>query len=187
MAYVELLRDEDLPEAIAAESGEHTPNFVRLLAQRPAVLDAWRQLLGAVKEHMDERRYELATLAAARRLRSSYCCLAHGKVLAEKFYSEGEVAAIAEGTHALDETDQAVMDLAAKVAADASSVTEADVGRLRDLGLGDDEILDVVLTAAARAFLTKTVDGLGVLPDASYRELDPELRNALTVGRPIAE
>jgi hypothetical protein len=38
-----------------------------------------------------------------------------------------------------------------------------------------------------RAFLTKTVDGLGVLPDASYRELDPELRDALTVGRPIAE
>jgi hypothetical protein len=32
---------------------------------------------------MDLRRYELATLAAARRLRSSYCCLAHGRVLAE--------------------------------------------------------------------------------------------------------
>jgi hypothetical protein len=59
--------------------------------------------------------------------------------------------------------------------------------RCFQLGLADDEILDVVLTAAVRAFLTKTVDGLGVLPDASYRELDPELRDALTVGRPIAE
>jgi len=26
-----------------------------------------------------------------------------------------------------------------------------------------------------------------VQPDASYRELDPELRDALTVGRPIAD
>jgi hypothetical protein len=30
---------------------------------------------------MDLRRYELATVAAARRLRSSYCTLAHGPVL----------------------------------------------------------------------------------------------------------
>ena len=34
---------------------------------------------------MDTRRYELATLAAARELRSSYCSLAHGKILAERF------------------------------------------------------------------------------------------------------
>jgi uncharacterized peroxidase-related enzyme len=187
MAYVELVRDEDLPEAIAAETGGHAPNFVRLLAHRPAVYAAWRQLVTAVKEPMDERRYELATLAAARRLRSSYCCLAHGKVLAEKFYSPGEVASIAGGTHPLDETDRAVMEIAEKVAADASSVTEEDVARLRELGLVDEEIFDVVLTAAARPFLTKAVDGLGVRPDASYRELDPGLRETLTVGRPIAD
>jgi alkylhydroperoxidase family enzyme len=45
----------------------------------------WQQLNGAIKAGMDLRRYELATLAAARRLRSSYCCLAHGKILAERF------------------------------------------------------------------------------------------------------
>jgi len=36
---------------------------------------AWHQLNGAIKESMDLRCYELATLAAARRLRSSYCML----------------------------------------------------------------------------------------------------------------
>jgi hypothetical protein len=34
---------------------------------------------------MDLRRYELATVAAAKRLRSSYYALAHGSVLAEQF------------------------------------------------------------------------------------------------------
>lgn len=34
---------------------------------------------------MDPRRYELATIAAARRLHSSYCTLAHGSVLIDKF------------------------------------------------------------------------------------------------------
>ena len=61
---------------------------------------------------MDLRRYELATLAAARRLRSSYCCVAHGTVLAEQF--GGPVARIAADRRAggLDEADIAVMDLA---------------------------------------------------------------------------
>jgi hypothetical protein len=47
--------------------------------------------------------------------------------------------------------------------------------------------MDVVLTAAARSFWTKTLDALGVQPDASYGELDPELREVLVVGRPIAD
>ena len=49
------------------------------------------------------------------------------------------------------------------------------------------EIMDVVLTAAVRSFWTKTLDALGVRPDASYRELEPQLREVLVVGRPIAE
>jgi len=46
--------------------------------------------------------------------------------------------------------------------------------------------MDVVLAAAARCFFSKTLDALGVLPDASYAELEPELREVLVVGRPIA-
>ena len=53
-------------------------NFERAFAERPEIYAAWVQLNGAVKAGMDLRRYELATLAAAQRLRSSYCCLAHG-------------------------------------------------------------------------------------------------------------
>jgi len=47
--------------------------------------------------------------------------------------------------------------------------------------------MDVILAAAVRCFFSKTLDGLGVLPDAKYRELDPGLREALVVGRPIAD
>jgi hypothetical protein len=65
-------------------------------------------------------------------------------------------------------------------------VTPADVGRLRELGLSDGEIVDVALTAAARSFYTKSLDSLGAELDASFRELDPVLRDALTVGRRIA-
>ena len=158
-------------------------NSERAFAARPAVYAAWQQLNGAIKESGgDLRRYELATLAAARRLRSSYCCLAHGKVLAEQFYSADEVRTLPDG---LDEADRAIMELADKVVVDATSVTHADVDRLRGLGLTDTEIMDVVLAAAARCFFSKTLDALGVQPDASFHELDSAFREAMTVGRPI--
>jgi alkylhydroperoxidase family enzyme len=104
-------------------------------------------------------------------------------MLVDRFYAADEVLQLPGG---LDETDAAIMTFAEKVADDASSVTRDDVERLRALGLSDAEITDVVLAAALRSFFAKTLDGLGALPDAVYGELDPALRDALTVGRPIA-
>ena len=63
-----------------------------VFAHRPAVYAAWRQLLGAITAEMDERLYELVTLAAAGSLRSSYCSLAHGQVLLERHVSRGRAA-----------------------------------------------------------------------------------------------
>jgi alkylhydroperoxidase family enzyme len=162
-------------------------NYERAFAERPEVYAAWRQLLTGIKAGMDPRRYELATLAAARRLRSSYCSLAHGTVLIESFGEPVREIALDRRTAGLDEIDIAVMDLADRVVDDAASIGDADLQRLRDLGLAETEIMDVVLAAAARCFFAKTLDALGVRPDASYNELEPELREVLVVGRPIAD
>jgi len=164
-----------------------TTNFKRAFTERLDVYAAWGELLKAIKANMDLRRYELATLAAARRLRSSYCSLAHGKVLIEEFGEPVLQIATDRTAAGLDEIDLAVMDLAERVVDDATSIGDDVLQRLRDLGLSDPEIMDVVLAVAARCFWTKTLDSLGVQPDASYRELDPELQEVLVVGRPIAE
>jgi uncharacterized peroxidase-related enzyme len=164
------------------------PNFTQAFSLRPDVYAAWRHLNTTIKANMDLRRYELATVAAARRLGSSYCMLAHGSILMDKFLEPDAVRALADDfrTAELEPADLAVMELADKVAQDATSVTQADVDRLRDLGLTDGEILDVVVAAAARCFFSKTLDALGAQPDAKYSQLEQELRNTLTVGRPIA-
>ena len=159
------------------------PNYDRPFEGRANVREGWLALNGAIKANMDVRRYELATFAAAQRLRSSYCSLAHGAVLTDL----GEdVLDLATARESLDETDLAVMELAERVADDATAIEDADLQRLRDLGLSDADIADVVFAAAARCFFSKTLDALGVLPDAHYAELEPELREALVVGRPIA-
>ena len=164
-----------------------TTNYERAFEPRPEVYEAWVLLNGAIKAGMDLRRYELATLAAARRLRSSYCSLAHGNVLREQF-GEPVLDIVRDRRSAgLDEVDIAVMDFAERVVDDASSIGEADWRRLRDLGLSDEDIMDVALAAAARCFFSKTLDAIGVRADAKYAELEPELQEALVVGRPIAD
>ncbi len=164
-----------------------TTNFERAFADRPEVYAAWAQLNGAIKTSMDLRRYELATLAAARRLRSSYCCLAHGSILQERFGEPVREIALDHRAAGLDAIDVAVMNLAERVVDDATSIGDEDVQPLRDLGLSETEIMDVVLAAAARCFFSKTLDALGVQADASYHDLEPELLEVLVVGRPIAE
>jgi alkylhydroperoxidase family enzyme len=164
-----------------------TTNYERAFEARPDVYAAWAQLNTAIKANMDLRRYELATLAAAQRLRSSYCSLAHGKVLVERF--DAPVVDIVRDRRSagLDEVDLAVMALAERVVDDATSIGDADVRPLRDLGLTEAEIMDVVLAAAARCFFSKTLDGLQLQPDAHFNELDADLRDVLVVGRAIED
>jgi uncharacterized peroxidase-related enzyme len=183
MAFIDTPNDPAFFDANRAPAG-HVPNYVTTFAARPAVYEAWKQLNGAIKESMDLRRYELATLAAATALKSSYCSLAHGQVLADKFYTSEEVAALVDEPP-YDPVDRAVMAFARKVALSADTVTQKDVDGLKALGLSDADVLDVALAAAARSFFSKTLDATGTQPDSAFNTLPEQLRKALTVGRAI--
>jgi uncharacterized peroxidase-related enzyme len=172
------------------DSWGYLPNYAPAFALRPDVAEAWNGLNGSIRKHMDRRRYELVTIAAARAYRSTYCTAAHSKFLRDDCGDEATMRAIAADPSgaALDATDRAVMDFATRVARDASSITAADVDELRAHGLEDAEIVDVVLAASARGFFTKVLDALGVQADFQLGEtFDPELRSQVTVGRPIAD
>ena len=173
--------------AHARDANGYVPNMVKAFSHRPQVMAAWVAMAASIREEMDLRRYELVTLAAARALRSSYCMLAHGSILLREFYGVEELQAIVDDPRlaTLDETDRAVMRFAEKVVRDATAITQADVGALKDLGIGDAEIFDIAAAAAVRCFFSKTLDALGTHPDGAYNDLDAGLRRSLTVGRPI--
>jgi alkylhydroperoxidase family enzyme len=101
MAFIGLISEESAsPPAAAlleADRGRlgYVPNFGRAFTHRPALYEAWQRLSGALKQTMGARRYELVTLAAARRLQSSYCMLAHGKVLVDQLFDAPTVHDIA--------------------------------------------------------------------------------------------
>jgi len=163
------------------------PDYAAAFSTRPDVAQAWNTLNAAIREGMDRRRFEIATIAAARALRSTYCTAAHSKFLRDVCGDEptlGRIAADPSGA-TLEKQDRAVYEFAGKVASDASSVTQADVDRLRGVGLSDPEIADIVFAAAARSFFTRVLDGLGAQLDSqTAAAFAPELLSTMIVGRP---
>jgi uncharacterized peroxidase-related enzyme len=168
----------------------YLPHYTELFSHRPEVMAAWGALLGAIRGHMDLRRYELITLAAARALCSSYCMLAHASVLKKhNIFTEAELADIAANPDSavLTPAELAMMQYAEQVVCDATQTTQSDIDNLKSHGFSDAEIFDITTAAAVRCFFSKTLDALGATADEVYLTLDEELQQALVVGRPITE
>ncbi len=113
--------------------------------------------------------------------------LAHGALLRKNFFSVEEMLAIVKDFRnaSLSEEEVALMAFAQKVVNVPGKVSDNDIDGLRSFGLSDEEILNVVVTATARSFFSKTLDALAVEPDEIYAQLEPELVQALTIGRPF--
>ena len=111
---------------------------------------------------------------------------AHGAVLRKNFFDAEQLEALVKDHHnaGLSDEEVAVMDFAMKVIHDAHHITPADIEPLRQHGLADEEIMDVILAASARSFFSLTLDALGAQPDEAYREHIHGLEEALAVGRP---
>ena len=166
----------------------YVANYTRAFSLRPEVMPGWLALKDAITSGMDPRLYELATVAVATAIRSSYCSLVHGRILATSYYPPGAVVGIAadDTGDGLDAADEAVVRFARKVAEEADKIGQEDIDELRGLGFSDTDTFNIILAAAVRCFFSKVLDATGTLPDAALRDIADPLRSALTVGRDIA-
>ncbi|WP_425956534.1 carboxymuconolactone decarboxylase family protein [Xylanimonas sp. McL0601] len=165
------------------------PRFAAPFSLRPEAAQAWQTLNLTIRGAMDRRRFEIATIAAARARHSTYCTAAHSKFLRDVCGDEATLAAIngdPDGS-TLDGTDRAVYEFATRVATDPASIGAADVEALRAVGLTDTDVVDVVLAAAARLFFTAVLDGVGAeLDPQTAATFTPDQLDSMTVGRPPA-
>ena len=163
MTFIETVSESQATGAVAdmyqrdREAYGELPNFTRAFSPRPGVYAAWRQLNEAIKANMEPRRYELATLAAARRIGSSYCTLAHGSILIDKFLEPDKLRAVVDDyrTADLDPADLAgqrpSLDTravtAAKAAGDAGAIEQAAQALRRNEVLRFNNLLDAAVAA----------------------------------------
>lgn len=177
---------QDLYQA-AQKSMGYVPNYAKAFSLHPEVYDAWTKLISAIRSKMRLRRYELVTFASAMVLECTYCMLAHGALLRKNFFSAAQLAAIVKDFRnaGLPPGEVAIMSFAQKIITQARQIGEHDIDELHQHGLSDEEILDVVLASTARSFFSKTLDAVDTKPDNVYLELEPELLQLLTLGRPF--
>lgn len=193
MGYLKSISEENAEKTVleqyqaAQKSLGYVPNYIKAFSSHPEVYDAWTKLIGAIRSKMRLRRYELVTFAAVMALECTYCMLAHGTTLRKNFFTAAELIDIVKDYHnaGLSPEEVALMDLAQKIIHNAHKVSKGDIDELRKYGLNDNEIFDVVLATTARSFFSKTLDSLDIKPDDIYKELEPELIQALALGRPF--
>ncbi len=103
------------------------------------------------------------------------------------FFTPEQVEAIVRdySTASLTPAEVAMLAYAEKVPLIAYKATQKDIDELRSHGFSDAEILDIALVAAARNFMSKTLDAVGAEPDPEYLKLENSLREVLAVGVPF--
>lgn len=173
------------------DSRGHVMNFNRAWAWRPDVAEAFlglRTLLTA-NASLSSRELAILVCSAASSLGDSYCSLAWGKMLAAA--SDGPTAAAvlrAPDEAGLAPREKALADWARKVVQEPNGTAPKDVESLRAAGLSDKEIFEATVFVAFRLAFSTVNDALGVSPDWQVAQAaPPEVREAVTYGRPAAE
>lgn len=146
-------------------------NDTQLFSLNPAAYRSFQELLKVIRGTLDYRRFELATIAAARALRCRNCVSAHSdQLMKSDAFDRSQMEAIIRDfrTAGLPPVEVAIMSLAEKVALHAYRVTPDEIDELRGFGLTDTEIFNITLAAAARCFVSKTIDAMGIEPDEEF-------------------
>jgi uncharacterized peroxidase-related enzyme len=139
---------------------------------RPALAVAYRTLEAVVSAApgISTRERRLIHLVIAQRIRSTYCVFVYSSALEREMGGPEGIRAVLRDYRAagLSERETTILDYALAVAVGHPS--EADVVRLRQVGLDDGAILDVAAVAAQRLFGSRVYDALGVETDPFFLE-----------------
>lgn len=159
--------------AKARETIGFVPNVFRSYSYRPERLSAWfahYKQLHEPTEHLDAADREMIAVVVSAYNRCTYCIVAHGHALAEALGDRVLADYIATNwRHAgLDERRHAICEYAEKLTARPNEATEADLQRLREVGLSDHEVWDVAEIAAMYNFTNRMALALGQQPNEEY-------------------
>jgi uncharacterized peroxidase-related enzyme len=128
------------------------PNIARVMANSPAVLDAYAQFSGALGgAKLSAKLREQIALLVAETNACSYCLSAHTVIGTKVGLTPNEIAAARRG-EAGDPRTQGALSFAAKVLAMRGNVSDADVRAARAAGFGDAEIAELVAVVALNVF-----------------------------------
>ena len=181
--------NEDTARLFDADREEdgYVANHTRLWSWRPDLRARFADLRSDLmaSSSLTDRDWAVLVTSTAAQLTDSYCSLAWGERLA-KLAGDQTAAQVITGADpaGLSAKEAALAAWARQVVRNPNGTTEADVDRLRDIGLDDREIFEATTFIAFRLAFATVNDALGAIPDKQLAEAVPdEVRAAVSYGR----
>jgi uncharacterized peroxidase-related enzyme len=154
-------------------------NWIISLALNPGTLARsvayFGSLFDADKGKLSPAEREMIALVVSAENGCAYCETHHTKGLARELRDPIRARRIALGhDHVpdLNPREQAFADLAIKITRDPKTVTDDDIDGLRQLGLDDSEILELIETAAFFNYTNRVAISINNIPEDKLFEFD---------------
>jgi len=142
---------KDLLDAVNKALGV-TPNMFRVAAQSPAALEGLVSLNGAVQRgKFGPKVREQIALAIAESNGCDYCLSAHTYLGKHAGLKDFDIAQAREGRAGDPKTD-AVVRFAKSLVQNHGRIGEAELDHLRQLGLGEGEIVEIIAATVLNVF-----------------------------------
>jgi uncharacterized peroxidase-related enzyme len=171
--------DEDLKALFArcVDKLGFVPNVLRAYSLRPSRL---RNFIAMYNELMlapsglSKLEREMVAVVVSSANRCYYCLVAHGQAVRQLSGDPelGEMLALNHRVARLEPRQRAMLDFAWKLTSEPAMVGEGDRASLRQAGLSEEEIFDLVETVGFFNMSNRMASGLDIMPNREYHRRD---------------
>jgi len=149
------------------------PNVYQAYSLRPQQLRGFIALYDAIMTEasgLTKAEREMIAVAVSAQNHCFYCLTSHGAVLRIRTKDEVLADAIAANYRAANLTSRqrAMLDLAVKITVDSAGVGDQDIAAVRDQGFTDEDIMDIIQTAALFNYSNRVASALDLRPNREY-------------------
>jgi len=152
------------------------PNVYQAYSLRPQQLRGFIALYDAIMTEasgLTKAEREMIAVAVSAQNHCFYCLTSHGAVLRIRAKDEVLADTIAANYRAANLTprQRAMLDLAVKITVDSASISDQDIAALRDHGFSDEDIMDIIQTAALFNYSNRVASALDLRPNREYHSM----------------
>jgi uncharacterized peroxidase-related enzyme len=181
-----LARDRPVAQVPPEKLG-FVPNVFLAYQWRPSRLAAWMNHFDAVMEPTDSlpaAEREMIAVAVSMANACSYCLVAHGYSVRKLTRDpvNGDLITLDYKRAEITPRQRAMLDYARVLTVSPAELEEADLESLREHGLSDEDIWDVIEVASMFNFTNRMAHATGMLPNPSTTRWRAEPPPQVAVG-----
>jgi uncharacterized peroxidase-related enzyme len=171
----EQILPEDIQELYAKnrEKPGFVPNVFQAYSLRPAQLRGFIALYDSIMEAdsgLTKAEREMIAVAVSAENHCFYCLISHGAILRIRSKNPVQADTIAANYRAADLTPRqlAMLDYAVKITRASDTCSDADIDALRAHGFSDEDIMDIIQTAAFFNYSNRVASALEMRPNREF-------------------